>query len=396
MAGLSPKSASRAGAGSCLALLVTCFLPGCEDGYDQQLSYPLRTDPIVLSRPSREKPTKLDAPGQLDHFINTLPVDKKDDLLKPADLPAEKKAELAKELDKAFGTPSKPKLGEETDAKMAADLAEGSKLYRRHCMHCHGLTGDGRGPTAPWVNPHPRDYRLGKFKFTSSSQPTGSRRAARADLHRTITTGIDGTSMPAFALLEDKEVDALSSYVIHLSVRGSVELSVMKELAGDPKADVPEEVEKSIAQNLRAWADTDKKRIDPPKAPEYMAKVGEPLTDAEKKQHQDSIVRGTKLFLTGSAKCVSCHNDFGRANDYSFDDWGTIVRPANLTAGTYRGGRRPLDLFYRMHSGINGSGMPAFDNLPPQDLWDVVNFIQALPYPNMLPDDVREQVYGKK
>ena len=38
-------------------------------------------------------------------------------------------------------------------------LAEGSKLYRQHCLHCHGLEGNGRGPTGYWVNPPPRDYR---------------------------------------------------------------------------------------------------------------------------------------------------------------------------------------------------------------------------------------------
>jgi hypothetical protein len=28
-----------------------------------------------------------------------------------------------------------------------------------------------------------------------------------------------------------------------------------------------------------------------------------------------------------------------------------------------------------------------------QQVWDLVNFIEAVPYPSMLPDDVRRQVY---
>ena len=32
----------------------------------------------------------------------------------------------------------------------------------------------------------------------------------------------------------------------------------------------------------------------------------------------------------------------------------------------------------------------------PKDLWDVVNFVQALPYPAMLPPDIREKVYGSE
>ena len=29
-------------------------------------------------------------------------------------------------------------------------IADGSKLYRRHCQHCHGVTGNGRGPSTFW------------------------------------------------------------------------------------------------------------------------------------------------------------------------------------------------------------------------------------------------------
>ena len=80
-------------------------------------------------------------------------------------------------------------------------LIRGSHLYRLHCLTCHGLTGDGRGPTATWVNPHPRDYRLGLFKFQSSDHKVGQKinkkmKPMRADLYRTLRVGIEGTSMP--------------------------------------------------------------------------------------------------------------------------------------------------------------------------------------------------------
>src|SRR5207237_5902064 len=133
-------------------------------------------------------------------------------------------------LEESFGRPASPKVDvEDADAHRLDEptLAAGSKLYRRHCLHCHGLNGDGRGPTAPWVNPHPRDYRLGKFKFTSSTVKAGDRKARREDLLRTLKQGIEGTSMPSFALLdEQKELQPLISYVIHLSLRGQVEMDV--------------------------------------------------------------------------------------------------------------------------------------------------------------------------
>ena len=40
------------------------------------------------------------------------------------------------------------------------------------------------------------------------------------------------------------------------------------------------------------------------------------------------------------------------------DDWGNPIRPANLNRGVYKGGRRPLDLYWRISKGITGANMP--------------------------------------
>jgi hypothetical protein len=60
-------------------------------------------------------------------------------------------------------------------------------LYREHCAHCHGITGDGNGPTASFLNPYPRDYRAGLFKFKST--PSGFR-PLHDDLKRIVVEGI--------------------------------------------------------------------------------------------------------------------------------------------------------------------------------------------------------------
>src|SRR5262249_42608923 len=108
-------------------------------------------------------------------------------------------------------------------------LRDGGGLYRQHCMHCHGLTGDGRGPTAKWVNPHPRDYRQGIFKFQSVDQQGNPNRPPRRDdLHRTLHEGVEGTAMQSYNMLTEHELHALVSYIIFLSVRGEAEYSVIK------------------------------------------------------------------------------------------------------------------------------------------------------------------------
>src|SRR4051794_40059776 len=66
---------------------------------------------------------------------------------------------IANILGATFGTPDEPVALAETglDIKKLAMAAgpvwsdkQGGKhgLYRRHCVHCHGISGDGRGPTA--------------------------------------------------------------------------------------------------------------------------------------------------------------------------------------------------------------------------------------------------------
>src|SRR5690606_2369343 len=93
-------------------------------------------------------------------------------------------------------------------------------LYREHCAHCHGITGDGAGPTAAFLNPYPRDYRTGKFKFKST--PLG-KKPTHDDLRRILIDGIPDTAMPSFRLLADDEIDALVDYVKYLAIRGEVE-----------------------------------------------------------------------------------------------------------------------------------------------------------------------------
>jgi mono/diheme cytochrome c family protein len=114
---------------------------------------------------------------------------------------------------------------------------------------------------------------------------------------------------------------------------------------------------------------------------------------AEGEARRASVLRGFKLFTEpGDAGCIACHADFGRQSTLRYDDWGMIVKPTDLTRPYYRGGRRPIDLYWRVATGINGVGMPAFGKKDPNaaagltedQVWDIVNFVQILPYPPML------------
>jgi mono/diheme cytochrome c family protein len=394
-------------------LFGVALVSGCDpDPYPDDLEYPLRTD-LLVKKVEGSNIDHAEPLGTLDQAIASLKNNDKAETLDPADLPDEKRDQLAAQLKEAFGTPADPavpargKEGKDAVKKLLIDeetLARGSVLYRRHCVHCHGLTGDGRGPTAAWVNPHPRDYRRGIFKFTSVVT-SGTSKPRRADLLRTLREGVEGTSMPAFRQLPDEELNDLASYVIHLSIRGLVEFEVMQEILtalkgakGEEARDaamkdikVPALVKRQTTDILGQWVTSEARPIE---VPVY------PFKDEELKE---SVRRGFNLFL-GAGACINCHTDYGRQAGYRYDAWGTLVRPANLTAGVYRGGRRPLDLYYRISNGIPPSDMPAAAfggdaHSNPENgkkMWDLVNFVRALPYPAMLPDDVRERIYGTK
>ncbi len=144
--------------------------------------------------------------------------------------------EISNVLGAMFGTPDEPYALPETGLdlghlRLAAGAAWSDKagsshgLYRRHCVHCHGITGDGRGPTARFLNPYPRDYRPAVYKFKSTylnAKPTDE------DLHRVLVNGVPGTAMPSFSLLPNSEVEALIEYVKYLSMRGQMETELIR------------------------------------------------------------------------------------------------------------------------------------------------------------------------
>ncbi len=144
-------------------------------------------------------------------------------------------------VTKMFGTPDQPKLPQvvAADQELASIVSTdhlvqasgpvdqpGRGLFRKHCSVCHGVTGNGRGPTAAVQVPYPRDYRMGLFKFKST--PIGTK-PTRSDLARSISNGIDGTAMKKIPELTSGDIESLVDYVIYLSWRGELERRIVDD-----------------------------------------------------------------------------------------------------------------------------------------------------------------------
>lgn len=325
-----------------------------------------------------------------------------------------------------------PAAGDKFAIGFGQTLKTGRVVYMRNCMHCHGVAGDGNGPTAKYLNPLPRDYRLGKFKFTSTLTPE---KPTRDDLSRVVKYGIPGTYMPSFLWLGDKETVAVVEYVRWLSMRGDFEKRLDNDLASDYSESAIESAARK-AQAAYSAAKGDEKPEKPKSASQAKKTAAEEFAKFEKEElpgiiddtattvasswtqseAAESLVlpsvprvaddaasreRGRRLYLSDKGKCYTCHGVQGRGDGTStedfwkipgtddyyterglHDDWGHILQPRNLTQGQYRGGRRPLDVFRRVYAGIKGTPMPAFGRtaLKDEEIWDVVNYVMSLPY----------------
>lgn len=98
-------------------------------------------------------------------------------------------------------------------------------LYRKHCGHCHGTSGDGAGPAPAFLV---RTRAIIARACSSSNRRT----SCSTDLYSGLTTdsrrGINDTAMPSFAsLLAPDELDAIIEYVKYLAICGEAE-SAMK------------------------------------------------------------------------------------------------------------------------------------------------------------------------
>lgn len=52
----------------------------------------------------------------------------------------------------------------------ADEVEQGKQTFVTYCATCHGENGDGQGPVGKTLNPPPRDFTTGDFKFGGSDQ----------------------------------------------------------------------------------------------------------------------------------------------------------------------------------------------------------------------------------
>jgi mono/diheme cytochrome c family protein len=213
----------------------------------------------------------------------------------------------------------------------AADV-DGQQVFQMHCTGCHGEKGDGKGVVADDFIVKPRDFTMGRFKFSTTernSLPTDE------DLKKTITNGLPTSAMPNYRLLDNASKEALVAYIKTFSTRWN------KEEAR------PKYEQTSILDS-----------------------VGTP----------ESISEGEKLF---AARCQMCHGTKEEQPDVVFSmQWqdaqacGDVIRPVVFSHGMIKRGPKVEDIYMSINAGVSGTPMLAWGELlKEQDMWHLTSYI---------------------
>jgi len=216
--------------------------------------------------------------------------------------------------------------------KLVGNAKRGKALYERYCVSCHGPNGDGRGESAPYLDPKPRDFTKAMFKCRST--PSGTL-PLDSDLYDTISRGVHASGMPSWKPLLRQERVNLIAYIKTFSS------AFQEEKPGTP-VEIPPEPPSSV----------------------------------------ESIQRGAQVFE--SMNCWSCHGKDGRGHGPSAatltDSKGYPITPFDFTTGSrFKCGETDRDMFRDLITGLDGTPMPSFASATtPDQRWDVVHYLRSL------------------
>ena len=228
-------------------------------------------------------------------------------------------------------------------------LEKGKKVYFKRCVWCHGVEGEGDGPSHDRLFTKPRNFIQGTFKirWTDSGELPRDE-----DLINTVTHGLTGSAMPAWGdFLKKEEIEAVVQFV------------------------------KSLVQD-RDFADEDETMLD------TVTELGPNPWGSTAPYHldipQEAIDEGKKIMVAN--KCFECHGGEGAGdgNPTMKDDWGFPILAASWKeCWNFRGARRnhydPFNVARTISTGLNGTPMPNFrDKISIEDRWKLSAFVNSL------------------
>ncbi len=236
------------------------------------------------------------------------------------------------------------------------EVADGERLYAKHCEVCHGVAGDGLGKAARYLFPRPRDFSAGGLPLASTENGI----ASLEDIEWVLAKGMPGTSMRAFDTLKPAERRLLAQEVLRLRREGT-RRQVTRAMLQAGEEPVEMEVNEAVEQMTTPGR--------PVALPQHWA------------SDEAAIARGKIAYRT--LGCEKCHGEdgMGAADQALFDSAGEPNRPRDLVHEPFKGGRTREAIYLRIVVGMPGTAHPAAPGLPEDELKDLVAFILSLARP---------------
>ena len=239
----------------------------------------------------------------------------------------------------------------------AATLNLGYTTYQEYCVQCHGVKGDGNGPSSKGLVPPARNFTQGLYKF--ANVPYGEL-PHDADFHRIIRNGLKGSAMLPWDI-SDERLEAVTHYIKTFALA------------------TWEGGEKPLGVKVAATPD-----------PYGTEKRGE------------AIERGAKVYHI-VAQCTTCHRGYAtkeELNSWSREinnapmaalednfyqlklqdsEYNYKVAPPDFTYHELRSIYSTDDIYQRLVYGVTGSGMPGWkDVVTDDDLWALTYYVESL------------------
>jgi mono/diheme cytochrome c family protein len=238
-------------------------------------------------------------------------------------------------------------------------VAEGKSLFSINCASCHGNTGQGNGPAASALNPKPRDFTSGFWKYGGGV----------ARIVQTITTGSPGTAMAPFPGIPLRDRFALAHFIRSFDAKQQQadkpeDLAWLDQFGGGKKPEAAGGATTAVAGGA-APGDT----IPIARAMELLTEPAPPPIAAVAAAAPDSSEAG----LLYARRCASCHGMAGEGGvrtrmlgsaPYAY----VTTRPLGSGGGSFEG------LVIR---GIAGM-MPANGDLTSEQLHALYSYTQSL------------------
>lgn len=226
----------------------------------------------------------------------------------------------------------------------------GRQAYTTSCASCHGGAGNGDGAQAARLDSRPAPF-------------SGLKNTATPALYTALTSG--HTSVEVAPLPSD------ARWAIAHFIRA--DLLPAEKLA----ASTPDDFSAACAN------------IVPPESVICKPEV--------KKDLQSKLAFDQALLDKGkaayNANCSSCHGEKGLGDGAA--SVALNPKPRNFAQDQFKAGSSAFAIFNTLAKGLQGTSMPAFDNLPEEDRWAITHYVRESLMPKERREDATpEQIQG--